>query len=146
MLKVNTRFVGKEIVDAKLRMAAPRILEQNRLMVTQMLDEVKKTLVAETPVGPGHFGYHLKDSYKVDVKSGIERTIGVLKAPAQGYWREYGTKGQFARRGNVRAAINRLGHFSGGGGEPALMLAHKALSGVKKFLKFYYGNAQWWRV
>jgi hypothetical protein len=125
LLGGTVRIIGKEIVDAKLLMAAPRILEQNRLMVTAMLKEIKPIVVAQTPLGPGHFGYHLRDRYSTDVKSEGIKTSGVLKAVMQGFWREFGTKR----------------------GERAFMTAHKAASLVKRFITFYYGGmANWWRA
>lgn len=125
LLSANVRVIGKDIVDAKLLAAAPRILAQNRAMATQMLGFVKAELIPETPIGPGHFGgRHLRDSYKISVKSEGVKTSGTLSSLPQGYWREKGT-----RRG-----------------ERALHLARKALAGVNRFIRFYYGKQQWWRL
>ncbi len=93
-------------------------------MVEQMLETVKQEIEPITPTGPGHFGYHLRDRYEVHVSSSGVKTRGVLTSPAQGYWRE---------RGTVR-------------GERAGRYAHKLLAGVRRFLRFYYGRAQWWRL
>ena len=63
MLNVNVKVIGKEIVEAKLLAAAPRILALNLEMVKAMLTWVKVETVAATPLGPGHFGYHLRDRF-----------------------------------------------------------------------------------
>lgn len=155
-ITANVRVIGKDIVDAKLLMAEPRILEQNRLMVSAMLDQIKPIVVENTPVGPGHFGYHLRDRFETDVRSGGLKTTGVLKSPPTGYWREFGTGGRFRRAGlSARARLGRtsltpreskLGGLFGGGGERAFMTAHHAASGVKRLITFYYGGlARWWR-
>jgi hypothetical protein len=119
------RIVGKDAVVAKLTAAPENIMIQNRLMVTEMLNEVRVVLIPQTPIGPGHFGRHLRDSYVVDVANkGLAAVIGVLKSPPQGYWRERGT-----RRG-----------------ERALMVAHKAANQVRRFIRTYYtGAALWYR-
>lgn len=135
---------GKNIVDAKLLAAAPRILAENRAMVTTMLDYIKPVVVANTPLGPGHFGYHLRDSYTTDVRSNGVKTTGVLKAPMQGYWREFGTQAHFRKGLTVRESRMVVSFM--GGGERAFMTAHHALSGFRRFISFYYGKAQWWRL
>jgi len=103
-------------------------------------------VVSNTPLGPGHFGYHLRDSFKTDVSSRGVYTTGVLKSPATGYWREYGTKGHFRNRKSALRAYTAAIGGSGEGGERAFLTAHHALTGIKKFIRFYYGAAQWWRA
>ena len=140
----TVRVIGAEIVNAKLLMASPRILAHNRLLVGEMLKHIKPIVESETPIGPGHFGYHLRSSYRTDVKSTGLVTTGVLKAPAQGYWREYGTLGNFAKSSAMSGYIAALG---GGSGERALFIAHKAANSVKRFIAAYYGGmAAWWRL
>lgn len=124
LVSAKVEVYGDRIVKAKLLAAAPRILAENRRMVTEMLDYVKPVVIENTPLGPGHFGYHLRDTYTTDVKSEDFVTRGVLKSAVQGYWRERGTKR----------------------GERAFRTAHKALAAVRRFIHFYYGNAQWWRL
>lgn len=146
MFTSSIRVIGAQIVDAKLLAAAPRILETNRLMVEAMFGEIKPIVEAQTPIGPGHFGYHLKDTYVTDVKTAGVKTIGVLKSPAQGYWREYGTVSRFSRKGSLRGYTAALGGM-GSGGERALMIAHKALNSVRRLINEYYGGlATWWRA
>jgi hypothetical protein len=125
VLSGAVNIIGKEGVVARLTAAPLNIMIQNRVMVTEMLDTVRDVLIPETPIGPGHFGRHLRDSYTVDVKTkGFSAVIGVLKAPVQGYWRERGTKR----------------------GQPGLMLAHKAANQVRRFIRTYYtGAAMWYR-
>lgn len=125
MLDASVRVIGKEIVDAKLLMAAPRILEHNRLLVTSMLAELKPAVAAQTPLGPGHFGYHLRDMYKTSVKSGPKGTTGYLISPVQGFWREFGTKR----------------------GERRFYTAHKTAALLRKTITKFYGTgkAPWWR-
>jgi hypothetical protein len=152
------RVIGARQVEAKLLAATPRILAHNRMMVTSMLEFIKPEVEAATPIGPGHFGYHLKNSYKTDVASKGVKTIGVLKAPPQGYWLEFGTLGSFRKSGNPAGASMARAAFAGvtgrsysglatGIGERPRMLAHHALMGIKKFIKFYYGGlAEWYRL
>ncbi len=149
MLSTGTtvRWVGKREIDAKLLAAAPRILAENRSMVTTMLGAVKAEIEPGTPIGPGHFGYHLRDSYRIEVSSKGVRTSGKLKAAVQGYWREFGTRGRFkGRRNRRRAYAAAIGAF-GGGGEKAGLYATRALSRFRHFINLYYGKgAQWWRL
>lgn len=151
MIKAKV-IVMDQIVRAKLLEAEPRILAHNRLMITEMLNVIKPTVIAQTPIGPGHFGYHLRDTYETDVKSSGVKSTGVLKAPAQGYWREFGTKGRSRKMGSALGLsvgqLNKAFNAGGlGGGEPALMIAHKALAGVRKMINvFYGGQAAWWRL
>jgi len=143
-LGTAVRVIGKKEVEAKLLEAAPRILANNRMLVTEMLGAVKADLQTITPLGPGHFGYHLRDSYKVEVASRGVETAGSLSAPLQGYWREFGTRGGHrARKG--RRVQSRVRISSGGGGEKAGMYASRALNAVRRMINFYYGRAQWWR-
>ena len=140
------RVLGKQEVDAKLLAAAPRILAENKAMVTEMLEMVKAEIEPGTPVGPGHFGYHLRESYKIEVIAKGSKTTGSLKAAVQGYWREFGTHGRFkGRRNRLRAYSAAIGAF-GEGGEKAGLFATKALNGVRRLIKAYYGKAQWWRL
>jgi hypothetical protein len=147
VVTTSIRIIGKDIVDAKLLLAAPRILAGNRLMVGTMLDFVKAVTVAATPLGPGHFGYHLRDSFTTDVKSGPVKTTGVLKSPPTGYWREFGTGGRFRgpKKSALRSYVAAIGG-AGTGGERRFYTAHHALAGIHKFIAFYYGKAQWWRL
>ena len=157
-LEISAKAIGLDVANAKLLYALPRILETNRAMVTAALEEVRAVVASETPIGPGHFGYHLKNSFKVEVSSKGLKTSGALKAPPTGYWREFGTLDRF-RRANLGIAL-RLGAtsltnresslggiFGGTGGERAFMTAHKAGTAVKKFIKVYYGSmSAWWRA
>ena len=129
------RVVGQREVEAKLLAAAPRILEQNKLMVTAMLNQIKPMVVAQTPFGPAHFGYHGRDTLRVEVKAEGFKTVGTLRAARQLYWREYGTGSRF--RGSkqmnaLRGYLKALGGSIGTGGEPATMTAHKTASGLKR--------------
>lgn len=125
MFDASVRVIGKEIVDAKLLRAAPNILEHNKVMVSAMMGELKPAVAAQTPLGPGHFGYHLRNMLTTDVKMSSNKSIGLLKGPSQGVWREYGTKR----------------------GERARMTAHKAARLLRKTIKQYYGTGKvsWWR-
>lgn len=151
------RVIGARQVEAKLLAAAPRILAHNRMMIGSMLAYIKPEVEAATPSGPGHFGYHLRDSYKTDVKSTGVKSIGVLKSPPTGYWLEFGTLGSFRKGGAATASMARAAFagatgrsYSGlatGRGEAPRMLAHHALTGIKKFITFYYGGlASWYRL
>lgn len=138
---------NNDLVAAKLIAAEPKIMLNNRLMITAMLEAVKADLEPQTPLGPGHFGAHLKDSYKIVVNSTGTSTVGALAAPPQGYWREFGTRGRF-HKGKVGAVTSRpaLVAAFGGGGEKAGMFAHHALSAVRKFIAFYYGTSNWYHL
>lgn len=145
-------IVHDEIVRAKLLAAAPRILAHNRTLVEAMLREVKTAIIPQTPLGPGHFGYHLRDTYSIDLSSEGIATKGVLKSAVQGYWREYGTRGNFKKGGTILGFANAFENLAGlphprGEGERALMIAHKALNAVRRLIRFYYGGAAaWWRL
>lgn len=158
MLNVNVRVIGKEIVEAKLVAAAPRILALNLEMVKAMLTWVKVETVAATPLGPGHFGYHLRDRFTESTGVRGIHAFGELKSPATGYWREFGTLAHSRRHGGVhisakeaRMVVAFMG-FSGqrlgeGNGERAFMTAHRALAGARRIIRaFYSGKALWWRV
>jgi hypothetical protein len=140
-------IVHDEIVRAKLAAAGPRILAQNRALVTAMLETVKPVVVTQTPLGPAHFGYHGRDTVKIEIQSKGVETTGKLKAAVQLYWREYGTGMRF--RGRGRSKLRQAVAIMTGaktGGEAARMTANKALNATRRFIKFYYnGMANWWR-
>lgn len=118
-------MVGLKEVQLKLTAAAPRILAYNRSMITVMLDNIKPEVIAQTPLGPGHFGYHTRDTFTTDVKSEGIKSVGVLKSAVPGFWREFGTKR----------------------GERARKTAHIALAHVRRIISvFYGGQAAWWRL
>ncbi len=147
------RVIGKDIVDAKLLMAAPRILAQNRFLVTSMLEFIKAEAQPQMPVVPTHLrGPHARDSYRIDVSSSAVKTTGKLWNVVQAYWREYGTLGRYkkgslgkATASNAKAALYAV--TVGTGGEPPRPITHKALLAARKFIDFQYnGLATWWRV
>lgn len=152
MLNVNMRVIGKNLVDAKLLAAAPRILALNQEMVKAMLTWVQVEWIAATPLGPGRFesGRHLRDSSTTDTRFEGIRTVGVLKSPATGYWREFGTQGSFHKGRAASASMARAafaGAAMGSFGERAFMVAHRALNGSRRIIKnFYSGAALWWRA
>lgn len=126
-------------------MAAPRILASNRTLVTTILEEVKGAEIAGTPLGPGHFGEHGRDTVKIEVESHGVETTGKLKAAVQLFWREYGTGSRYRNRRN--ALRSYVASFGGTGGEAPRMTANKALNYAKRFIRFYYGGmANWWRL
>lgn len=141
------RIVDAEGVREKLLAASPRILAENRAMLTQMLEMVKTEIEPDSPAylpGPRGGGVHVEAS-----SSGVKTTGSLLAAP-KGYWREFGTRGRFrgasaSVRGYI-ASLVRQGASVGGGGEAAGLYAVHALAGVRKFINFYYGKAQWWRL
>lgn len=149
MLTGMVRTVGLREVQAKALAANARVLATNYALVSSMLLNIKPIVEADTPLGPGHFGYHLRYSYKTDIKAEGVRTIGVLKSPPQGYWREFGTMAGFRKGGAASAAMARAAYravFSTGG-EPARMTAHKAANATRRFITAYYGGlANWWRA
>ena len=117
-------IVKAEAVQARLNAMAPKILAQNRLLAEALLKEVKGVVYANTPVGPGHFGYHGRDTLRVDVSSKRVKTTGKLMAAVQLGWRERGTKR----------------------GERARWTAKRALAVVKRYVSFYYGGmGKFWR-
>lgn len=143
---INARvIVHDEIVREKLLLAAPRILATNRLLVEAMLNEVKLAEVSQTPEGPGHFGYHGRDTVRVQITTKGAETMGRLVGAVQLFWREYGTRGRFRnKRNKLRSYVAAIGG-AGGGGERAYMVANRALSFTKRFIKAYYGGtANWW--
>ncbi len=139
---ITIRSVNLRLTQEKLAAAAPRILENNRAMVTAMLDMIKPIVEENTPIGPGRFGFHLRDTFRVDVRSLGLKTTGVLKSASTGYWREYGTLGSFHKGNTIGAFMSAL---QGQSGEAAHMTAHHAASGIRRFLNFYYGGmVRWW--
>lgn len=143
MFGAKVVVTGLSAVEAKLTAAPARILAHNLGLVKSMLEFIKPIYVAAIPEGPGHFGYHLRDTVTTDTRFVGIKTIGVLKTPAQGYWREFGTLGSYTKGREVEHYVEAVqGHM----GERAFMTAHKALSGARKFISFYYnGMAAWWR-
>lgn len=130
-------------------MAAPKILASNRAFVTTALEYVKAEVQPQMPLGPGHFGVHARDSYTIEVKSGPIETRGVLKAAVEAYWREFGTLGRFRKGRKASAGMARAAQYAvtvGAGGERSRPITQKALAGVNKFILFYYGRGQWWKV
>lgn len=144
----NVKAIGLKQVEAKLVAAAPRILANNHLMVSEMLGYIKEAVEPQMPLGPAHFGYHARDSYKIRVRSFRSRTIGLLKGAAQAYWREFGTLGRFRKGGAATASMARAALYAstvGPGGEPPRPITHHALAGVRKYITLHYGGAaKWW--
>lgn len=124
MVRVAVK-VNAQIALAKLEKASPRILAQNRLLAEGLLKEVSSVVYAQTPLGPGHFGYHGRDTLGIKVSSKGMKTKGQLTAAVQLGWRERGTSR----------------------GERPRYTARKALAAVKRFIAAYYGGmAAWWRT
>jgi hypothetical protein len=140
----NVRVTGLDKVQAKLALAAPHMDGLNLLMLKDMLAFAKSETATNTPDGPAHFGYHGRDTLKVEVAlTGATKVTGKLKGAAQMYWRERGTRGRF-NKGSKLLRYTRAVSF--GGGEKAYMTAHKALGQAKRLLKVYYGTAAWWHL
>ena len=117
-------MIGAREVKAKLDAAPFRIMETNRGLTTAMLEAAKPLVEAGTPLGPAHFGYHGRDTIRVEVFSKRTRTVGRMMAAVQLYWRE---------RGTVRE--RRFG------------LAHKTVNAFRNYIRIYYaGGARWWRL
>lgn len=146
---LTTMKVHDQVLLAKLALAKPRVLARDRAMTNAVMELAKGTVRIATPLGPGHFGYHGRDTLKVDVSQKGLRTVGKLSGAIQMYWREYGTRGYF-RGGKAKTRLTARQSRSAGaflGGEPAFYTAHKALSGFKSIVRFYYGSvALWWRA
>jgi len=124
MLRINVTAIGMRAAEVKLIASEARILTTNRALATAILEHAKPIVYANTPVGPGHFGYHGRDTLRVVVTSKGIRTTGELRAKVQLYWREKGTKQ----------------------GERAFHTARKAVGSTKRYISFYYGGmANWWR-
>ena len=146
------RWIGKREFDAKLLAAAPHIFETNWAMTTAMLDAAKAEVESTTPTGPGHFGYHLRDTYKVALSNKGWRITGKLTSAVQGYWREYGTKGR--SRGLARGLGLSVGQLSkaykqgslGSGGEKAGMYGHRAVAATRRLIKEFYSHTLWWKL
>jgi hypothetical protein len=144
----GVRIIGKDIIDAKLLAAAPRILANNRSLVMSMLEFIKAEVQPQMPQGPGHFGYHARDKYRIDVSSAAVKTTGKLWGAVEAYWREYGTLGRFkkgsyakATASNARAALYAA--TRGTGGESPRPITHQALLAARRFINFYYNGTFW---
>jgi len=139
--------IGLDIVRAKLALATPRILATNQAMVITILAQTKAATTAATPLGPGHFGYHLRNTFRTEIQSKGTGTVGKLLGAPQGYWREYGTGARYRGPNRLRryvGAVERASSISTGG-ERAFMTAHKAAGGFKGIVAaFYSGLARWW--
>lgn len=143
------RTVGLREVQAKLLAAQPRILANNMALVTAMLELVKGAEVSGTPIGPGHFGYHGRDTVRVTViAQGGHTVLGQLRGAVQLYWREYGTGIRY--RGKGRSKLKQgTGIMTGSitGGEQAFMVANKALNAARRLIRVAYGGmAVWWKT
>lgn len=149
MIGLSIKVIGQDVVAAKLAAAGPNILRQNRRLVNSMLQEVKPAVQAGTPLGPGHFGYHGRDTLKVAIDSKGSKTKGLLLGAVQLYWREYGTGMRYRgpRAAQRRIAATRAMTGANTGGEAPTMLAHKAYSATRRFISYYYGGmASWWHL
>ncbi len=145
------RTVGLKEVEAKLLAAQPRIFENNWAMTTAMLDWVKVETAGATPLGPGHFGYHGRDTLRPVVSNHGWTVTGKLVAAVQLYWREYGTGGRSRKQGRalglgVRELTMAVNQGGLDGGERAFGTAHKALAGARALIRGFYGKALWWRL
>lgn len=141
------RTVGLREIQLKLEAAQPAILARNRLLVTSMLEFVKAGEEAAVPFGPAHFGYHGRDTVRIEVKSAGRETTGKLLGAAQLFWREYGTGSHGRRHGKVRLSAREAATAGAmiGGGERAFMTAHKAYSQSRAIIRLFYGNMKtWW--
>jgi hypothetical protein len=148
-LTTYIKTTGLREVQLKADLAAVRILAVNRELVTAMLLEIKPIVEAETPIGPGHWGFHLRYTYAIDVQVHGLQTRGYLKSPPQGYWREFGTMARYRKgsRSSRSMAIAAYRSVFSSGGEKAGMYAHHAVGAVKRFITAYYGGmAAWWRL
>lgn len=141
-----TVIVHDEIVRERLLKAAPRIMATNRSLVTSMLEEVKPVVVRDTPLGPGHFGEHGRDTVRIQISTKGVSTMGRLVAAVQLYWREFGTGMRFRARGKAAQLKQATRVMTGAtGGEPARLVATHALNATMRFIRFYYnGMANWW--
>lgn len=145
-------MIGKEAIAAKLEAAEVNILMNNLAMTKGMLEMVKAEVVPQIPIGPGHFGYHARDTFRIELRQGAgqlgTKVTGLLKAAVEAYWREFGTglryRGHTARL-RKQAAVRIMTGTTGG--EPAHLTATHALAGIKKYIKLYYGGmARWWHA
>jgi hypothetical protein len=144
VVKVNDTLMRRALI-----LAQPRILAKNALVATQLMNEIKTVVVAATPVGPGHFGYHGRDTVHVTISVSGNKTTAKLMASMQLYWREYGTGVRFRGKGKGAALkqATRVMTGAASGGEPAFMVANKAMAGFKRLINAYYGSmAAWWNA
>jgi hypothetical protein len=140
--------VQDAVLREKLILAQPKILATNMALTTTLLNSVKAVVESATPDGPGHFGYHGRDRVKVVVTSSGRKTIGKVTAPIQLYWREYGTGVRFRGKGRTKLQqAVRVMTGASSGGEPAFMVAHKALGTTKRFIAAAAGSfTAWWNA
>jgi hypothetical protein len=151
MVLGSARVVGLDKVRAKLALMPLHVQENNTLMIESMLAWIKAETIANTPLGPGHFGYHLRNSITTKVEITPTKVKGFVRAPVQGYWREYGTLGRLRHGASVAKARRALALVVGyavgsSGGERPRMTAHKAATGAKKIINAFYSHALWWRL
>lgn len=146
------RTIGLREVQAKADLMAIHLFENNWEMVKAMGEWVKVETEAVTPEGPGHFGYHLRDTFQVKMSNRGWSVHGQLTSAVQGYWREYGTKGRSRKLGKAlglgvrESSVAYMQGGLGGGGERAFMPAHKALTGARRLIRAFYSKALWWRL
>lgn len=139
------------IMRAKLKAATPNILAHNVKLVTSMLEVAKPIVADNTPVGPGHFGFHGRDSLRIEIYSSLKSTRGKLLGAAQMGWREFGTRGRSRKLGGAWLTVGQSKQVTASGlfgeGERAFLTAHKAVNSTRRFISFYYGGmATWWHL
>lgn len=145
------RTIGLREIQLKLAAAQPALLARNRLLANSVLETIKPMVEANTPSGPAHFGYHGRDTLRIEVSSRGTMTTAKLLGAMQMFWREYGTRGRSRKLGGALGlSVGELNKAFGqgalgGGGERAFMTAHKAGNAARQIIRFYYGSMKaWW--
>lgn len=93
LFQLDVTAKGFTEVAAGAAKAAAEVQNGSLGAMRRGLDIVKASLEAHVPIGPAHFGGHLRDSFRVDVKqSGTLLTGHVFATLPEGRWLQGGTK------------------------------------------------------
>ena len=89
----NYRLVGLKRLQKAVQEAPGLLATENAIALRSSVDLVKTIASANEPTGPGHFGFHLRDSFYTRVTVGLRRSTGIVATNAvQGRFRDLGTK------------------------------------------------------
>lgn len=139
------RLVGLKRLQTAIQAAPGLMASENAIALRSSVELVKSIAEANTPIGPGHFGYHLRERWHASVQVGLKRSIGKVSTDApQGRWREFGTKAH-----DIHDRIAAFDTFRRQGGDQVLHhpgekprhALRKALNAAKPTIRAYFVGA-----
>jgi hypothetical protein len=143
-MDIKYKIVGLKKLQKAVHEAPGIMFNKNIEAMHRSVDLVAGLLIADTPMGPGHFGFHERDRWSTRVRVGPRRIVGVVaNSAAQSRWREFGTKAhEIAPK---KASVLKIGdtfatvvHHPG---EKARHSTKKALAASKSAIKVFFVDA-----